>query len=431
MDTAIFAWTPQLMVARDFFIALFIGVLIGFERERHAEGRDPTFGGLRTFVLCALLGALAGWLDAPAGTPWLLVAGLLVLCVMLAVGLILESRDDAGEPGMTTEISALVTYLLGGAVTRGHAGVAVMLAIAVLALLAFKQPLHGIVRAVDREDMIAGLKLLAASFIVLPLLPDSPIDPWGALNPYRLWLLVVLISTLSLVGYVAVRLLGPRRGFTLTGVFGGLVSSTAVTMSFARQSRHAPSLEGLVAMGTLLAWTIMLVRVVVEVMVVNRALLVTLAAPLAAMFVVSVIAVAWFAHAAGRHGTSGTAAGRDLSLKNPFSLTSAINFALLFALVLLVVRFVQLYVPDEWLYAVAALAGATDVDAITLSVAGAARDGLAERLAVLSILVAVWSNTLAKCALVFVLGSHRVAARLAIASVAAIAAGAATFLASG
>ncbi len=236
----------------------------------------------------------------------------------------------------------------------GHREIAVALAVAIAAVLAYKQPLHGLVSRLDREDVYAGVRLLAATFIVLPLLPDRAIDPWGALNPHKLWLLVLLISGLSLVGYVAVRLLGPNRGIPLTGLTGGLVSSTAVTLSFARQSREKGQEESApaYACGILIAWSVMFLRVLAMVLIVNRALLPRLAVPFLVMAVVTAAFAWWMYHRAATHGPSG-----KVLLANPFSLTSAAKFAALFALVLLLVALVQQHFPPEGVYVVAALAG--------------------------------------------------------------------------
>ncbi len=160
-------------------------------------------------------------------------------------------------------------------------------------MLAYKQPLHGFVEKLGWDDVYAGLRLLIATFIALPLLPNRAIDPWGALNPYELWLLVILISSLSLVGYVLTRWLGPARGTALTGLTGGLVSSTAVTLSFAREARDDPQNVASLACGILLAWAVMFVRVIVLVAVVNRKLLPEILVPFVLMGLASGGYAAW------------------------------------------------------------------------------------------------------------------------------------------
>jgi uncharacterized membrane protein (DUF4010 family) len=255
------------------------------------------------------------------------------------------------------------------------------------------------------DDISAGLKLLAASFIVLPLLPSEPIDPWGALVPRSLWLLVILIAGLSLVGYVATRALGPERGTAITGLSGGLVSSTAVTLTFAKRSREegGRSDDALTA-GTFLAWGVSLARVVVLVALVHPPLVRALLAPFGAMLAVTTAAALWSLRRA-QSATPST--GPPVALRNPFSLWAAVKFGMLFAVVLLLVTLVQQRFPGGGTYLVAALAGASDVDAITLSMATLARGGEATAsVAAGSIVVAVLANTLVKCAFSASLGGR-------------------------
>jgi uncharacterized membrane protein (DUF4010 family) len=392
----------DLQAVWNFATALLIGALLGIERERHKrEHDDITIGGLRTFILFALIGALGGWLTLVLDSAWILAAALLAALAPVLAGYILSARAQPDSLGLTTELAAVAACLLGAMTTLGYRELAVGLGVAVAAVLAYKQPLHGLVHRLDREDVYAGLRLLIATFIVLPLLPGEAIDPWGALRPRSLWMLVLLISSLSLVGYVATRLLGARRGIPLTGLTGGLVSSTAVTLTFSRQSRdpaYAGSSSAL-ASGILVAWAVMFVRVIVEVLVVNRALLAQVAVPFAAM-ALTAVAAAWFhrSRAAAVELTEG------VPLKNPFSLTAAAKFAAFFALVLLVVKLVQTYAPGRGVYFVAALAGTTDVDAITLSMAQYARSGSAQ-IAVQAITIAALTNTVVKTVMVGVLGS--------------------------
>ena len=252
-------------------------------------------------------------------------------------------------------------------------------------------------------------------------------DPWGALNPYSLWLLVLLISSLSLIGYVGSRWLGADRGIVLTGLTGGLVSSTAVTLSFARQSREDTRTATCytLACGLLLAWCVMFGRVIVEVAVVNRSLVVRVLVPFAIMGAVAAIA-AWIAFGRRGAGQDSTASkAKEVPLKNPFSLTAASKFGAFFAGVLLVVKLVQTYFPGEGLYMVAVLAGLTDVDAITLSMADYAKSGEVQ-VAVNSIVLATLANTAVKCGVVAVLGGALLRRPVLIATGAILAAGIAT-----
>ncbi len=410
----------DLTLAWNFATALLIGALVGIERERHKQRLEhPEIAGLRTFILVALFGALSGWVGLVLATPWILAAGLVAITAFVLTGYVLSVRMNPDGLGLTTEMAAVATFLLGALATLGQRELAVGIGVIVAAVLAYKQPLHGFVGRLEADDVYAVLRLLLATFIILPILPDRTIDPWDALNPQSLWLLVLLIAGLSLVGYVLTRLLGAHHGMPLTGLTGGLVSSTAVTLAFARQSRESQfaTAHSAIASGILLAWTVSFGRVLVEVLVVNRALLPALLPALVAMSVVCTGFAAWHLRRAGKQVEA-----RGVPLRNPFSLTSAIKFAALFAVVLLVVKVVQAHAPESSLYYVAALAGTTDVDAITLSMAQYARSG---SLAVAShaITIAVLSNTIIKTAMVAALGTPAVRGSILVATIGILVAG--------
>jgi uncharacterized membrane protein (DUF4010 family) len=416
-----------LTVALDFATAILLGALVGIEREKRKEEEEDTghIAGLRTFILLALLGAAAGWLSRTLSTPWILAAALLIVGAVVVAGYFVTARSSRDGKGLTTEIAAVIVFLLGAMIMLGYSALAIGLGVLTAAVLAYKQPLHGFVEKLGWDDVYAGLRLLIATFIALPLLPNEPIDPWGALNPYKLWLLVILISSLSLIGYVLTRLLGPSRGVALTGLTGGLVSSTAVTLSFSRDGRDHPQMANALACGILLAWTVMFVRVPILVAVVNRALLSQLLIPFVVMAVVvaAFAALLYFRDGTVKHGE----AKGHLEVKNPFSLIAAAKFAALFAVVLLAVKIVQQHFPPDGLYAVAALAGLTDVDAITLSMAEFAKGGEA-RVAVISIVIAALSNTLVKCGMAFAVAGLALGKPLLMATVATLLAGLAAAL---
>jgi uncharacterized membrane protein (DUF4010 family) len=419
--------SPYLLL-RNFLIALLIGALVGVEREKHkAASQGLTFGGLRTFILFAEAGAVAAWLSVERDMPWLFIATVVAVAAVVTIAYVLESRINANPDalGLTTELAAITVCLLGGAVMYGHAEIAVGLAIATSAVLAFKQPLHQLVEKLGMDDIYAALKLLIATFIVLPVLPREAIDPWGALNPYQLWLLVILVSSLSLVGYVAVRWLGSAPGALVTGLTGGLVSSTAVSLAFARDSRanrHVHAGDSLAA-GILLAWVMMFVRIGFAVTVVNSALLAPLSIPFGVMTVVAAVAAGVFYLRGARTHRVAAADTTEVPLRNPFSLWEAIKFCALFAVVLLLVKLTQTNFEAHGLYLVAALAGLTDVDAITLSMAGYAQQGGDAATAVGAIVIAALTNTLVKCGFVVVLGSGELRSRVLPATAAMIAAG--------
>ena len=371
-------------------------------------------------ALTAVVGVTCGWLSLQSGSPMIFAAGLLATTAFVLVSYWVHFRAQDKPPGMTTEVATLVVFLLGGLVAWGQSGIAVALGILTTALLAWKEVLHRAVGGLDKGELLGGIKLLAATFIVLPLLPSEPVDPWNALSPYKLWLLVILISTISLVGYVAVRWLGARRGNALTGFFGGLVSSTAVALTFAKTSKQNERMADTLAAGVLLSWLVMFVRVLIEVAVVDRQLLPPLIAPMSAMGVVCAVGAFW-AYRRGRNEpeTAPVEAADDVSLRNPFALGAAIKFGLIFAAVLLIAKLVQVYLPQQGLYAVAALAGTTDVDAITLSLAELSSAGdIDAHIAIRSIVIAALTNTAVKCGLVISLGSRALARRAGVATAA-------------
>jgi uncharacterized membrane protein (DUF4010 family) len=406
-----------LALAVEFGIAILLGALVGIEREKHKTEKTETVqtAGLRTFILLALLGACAGWLSQELATPWVFAAALSIAGAFVVAGYLVSTRKKPQSAGLTTEVAAIVVFMLGAIVMIGFSEIAIALGVVTAATLAYKDPLHEFVGKLGWDDVFAGLRLLIATFIALPLLPDRPVDPWGALNPYALWLLVILISGLSLVGYVLTRWLGPGRGALITGFTGGLVSSTAVTLAFSREARSNPKSTTAFACGILLAWAVMFARVLVLVAVVNQALLPPLLVPLGLMGVVvgGVTALFYFREPAGRL----PATTKELKVSNPFSLSEAAKFAAFFAIVLVAIKIAQWNFPPSGVYAVAAVAGLTDVDAITLSMAELAK-GDAAQVAVTAIVIAALVNTAVKCGIAFVLGGASLSKPLLLATAA-------------
>lgn len=412
-------------------IALFIGALVGIDRERKQAAETVSeIGGIRTFTLFALAGAVSAWIASAVGQPVIFAAATLGIVALIVVGYRMHVAVEPESVGLTTEVAALVVFLLGGATLFGFPEVSVAVAVAVSFVLAYKQPIHEGVAKLGKDDVAAGLKLLFASCIVLPVLPNRTVDPWDAVNPYETWWLVVLISALSLVGYVASRWLGAHHGLAITGLAGGLVSSTAVTLSFARRSREGEEglkLADVLAASMLVAWCVMFVRVSVEVAVVHAPLLRELILPMAAMALVA-LAAAVTLLLRGRRAAR-TAEGGSVPLKNPFSLVSAMSFGALFTVVLLVVKIVQEHAPASGVKVVAALAGLTDVDAITLSMARLARESGDTETAVAAIVIAVLSNTCVKAGMAAVLGTRALAGRVLGATALVLVAGAVAVLA--
>lgn len=407
------AQTTAMGLAQSFAVALLIGALLGIEREKKKESsHHPSFAGVRTFMLLAEAGALSAWLSQQMAMPLIFGVSLGGMLALIGVAYVLEKRVDATAVGLTTALAGVTVFLLGAAVMFGYAAVAVGLAVVNTSLLAFKDPLHGAIQKLGKEDIFAGLKLLIASFIVLPLLPHQTVDPWGVLDPYKLWLLVIMISALSLVGYVAIRVLGSARGVAVTGISGGLVSSTAVTLSMSRESRamtHAGH-DDAYAAGILMAWVVMFLRVGGMILVLNPALLLPMLWPYCAMLLInSCMAAIYYFRSLRAVSTDSIGA---VSLKNPFSLWSATKFGLLFAAVLLMVELARRVLPVAGLVYVAVLAGTTDVDAITLAMSSQAGHSLLMAPAAQAVVACVLSNTVIKASLAAALGSRGLARRI-------------------
>ena len=383
-----------------FLTSLGIGLLIGLERERRP---DPK-AGLRTFALVALLGTLCAMLGDKIGGGWILAAGLLAIAAMMIV----TTRADAqGDPGTTSVVALMFCYCLGAAVWYGHSTLAVMLAIASTALLYFKAELHGFTHNLTRRDLISILQFAVLSFVVLPILPDRDFGPYAALNPHQIWWMVVLISGVSLAGYAALRLVGTRHGALLVGVFGGLASSTATTLAFARHARGRADLSGTATVVVLLANLMVMLRLSVLALVVAPSLVPRLTLVMGAGLLSGLMATGW--------GWRRLNARGELPLpevNNPTELRAALAFALIYPVILLGSAWLHDVAGREGLYLVALVSGLTDVDAITLSSLRLfTAHELAAPLAVTAITLAVLSNLAFKLGLVLVVGGWSLARR--------------------
>ncbi len=378
----------------QFGAALLIGALLGLEREfvQQKEGVFE-FAGVRTFSLITLLGAVAAYMEQYWG-PWtslVVFCGLVLLSIAGYWGALWITREAGG---ITTEVAALLAYLLGALVMKGHLDVAAALGVVTALVLAFKAELHGFIRRMSVEDIRITLQFALVSAVILPLLPNRTVDPWDMVNPFQIWMMVVLISGVGFVGYVLMKWLGPGRGSRWTGAIGGLVSSTAVTLSMAARSREAPAHSLYYAQSVLLAASIMLPRIVFLAAVVYPELVPWLVPPLGLMFVVGLAWVLYFE----RQLRGKVQNGDDgLSIEHPLAMSTAIKFGLAFAVVKIGVKVLEHWFGSSGVYLASTIAGLTDVDAITLSVAQlAAEETLVLSVAVMAILLAAVTNTLVK-----------------------------------
>ena len=387
-------------------VAMLVGFLVGLDRERaEARKEHALFAGVRTFPVIALAGAIPMLLEDRVG-PALLVATFLAIAAVAVVSYVRTSAH--GRIGATTEMAALATFLLGALAGAGQLVVAGAAGVALAVLLVGKPRLEAFSNALTTEEIMAALELAVITVIVLPLLPDRGYGPWQVLNPREIWIVVVLVSALSFVGFVAMRVLGPGRGMAITGAVGGLVSSTAITISMAERS-HAGAARPAAA-AAVLASTIMCVRMAALAGAVDPGILPRLL-PILTVMAVAGGAAAWLM---GR-GAAGQTSPVDGTLTNPFSLKAALTFAALYTLVLLGVRVAEEHLGAGGLYLASALSAIVSVDAPTVALArlGAGPTGWAAPAAAIGV-VAV-TNTMVKFGIAVAYGAGSFRSRVATA----------------
>jgi uncharacterized membrane protein (DUF4010 family) len=444
----------------QFLTSLAIGLLIGLERERNPSAK----AGLRTFALVAVFGTLAALLTTKLGSPWLLIAGLLAVAGTIIAAYINNphgrdeiadeelrrarslsptsgetpshstrlSKDDSlvagyppegesdnvslrdvrvdeNDPGTTTIIALVLCYGLGAMIWYGLAELAVMLAIGITALLYFKPELRGLSQKLTRRDLVAVLQFSVLTFIVLPILPNQNYGPYDAFNPHQAWLMVVLISGISLAGYAALHVVGTRYGAPLLGFLGGLVSSTATTMVYAKHGKSNQAMLNLAASVIVIAGMVVLLRLLVVSAAVAYGALPSLLPVLAGglLFGLMVALYNW------RKMSKAT----ELYVpetSNPAELHTAISFGLLYVAVLLGAAWMADIAGSQGLYAVALASGLTDVDAITLSSLRLFNLGqLSEQQTVTAIALAVLANLAFKFGMVVFIGGWALARQVA------------------
>lgn len=406
-------------------LAASVGLLFGIERgwQQRAQKDGSRVAGIRTYTLVGLCGGVCGLLAAHLGGLFL---GLAFLGLAGGFALYeLRRMRSSGNISATGLITALLTFALGAYGAHGSmmaTGAAAVLAALVLVERRF---LHGFLRHVSWLELRAALLLLVMTVVLLPVLPDRPLDPWGAVNLHEVWLMTVMIAAVSFAGYIAMRLSGERRGLLYAGLIGGLVTSTTVTWTFARLARRHATITSEVAAAIFAAWIISLLRMSAIALAFTGKLLPVLALPVSAAVVALMLPLAICYLRAGRSSES-----TALPLSNPFELTEVLKLGGLFALILLASRAASSWFGEAGVSTLGAVSGFLDVDPITLSMAQMVRDGASPAFGASVILLAAVSNGVAKTVLGFVFGGWRVGSvLLAGFSVAALAGGAAFFLA--
>lgn len=388
----------DVLLILKFLISLALGALIGIERERKKEGAE--FAGVRTFILIAIMGTLSAYLSLDFPYFWIVSFAAVVVLVGLSYLVTTRKNDDVG---ITTEIAAFLTFILGMLCFSNEGMLmAPIFAIIITTLLAIKPHLHKFAHRVSEKELINTLKFLIIAFVILPLLPDEVMGPLAVFNPFQIWLMVVFISAISFTGYILMKFIGPERGLGVTGIVGGLVSSTAVATSMAARVKESGLLMKAAVFATVVASSMMFLRILFEVSVINPTLLPQLSAPMMVMGFIGIILGIIIWREAEIRQMDG-----DLKLDNPFSLKPALIFGALFLAILFLSKIANIYLGSSGVYLASIISGVADVDAITISMALLAPDTISNNTAVTAITLAAMSNTVFKSLIALFLGTRK------------------------
>jgi uncharacterized membrane protein (DUF4010 family) len=377
-------------LAQKIGITILIGALIGLEREFARPKDEKIFAGIRTFPLIAILGFISALVSSITSF-WIFVAVFISFSSILTVSYIYEAQK--GKPGGTSEVANLLVFILGSLVFWDFVVLAAVVAVITAAFLSFKIQLHTFVGKISNQDIYATIKFAIITVIVLPLLPDETYGPFDVLNPRLIWLMVVLVSGISFIGYILIKFIGMGKGVALTGLLGGIISSTAVTVSFSRKSKINPHLSADLAGGIILATTIMFPRLFIIILIMNSSLIPFIWQPFL-IFTALTLAAGFFIMRKKM-----TKREQDFELRNPFELKPALLFGLAFAVILFLSKAAQEYFGSAGIYAASAAGGLTSVDAIVISIAELSHNTLTETVAVAAIIISVITNTIFKIAI--------------------------------
>lgn len=399
----------ELEVLQKLGVALLLSSLIGLEREKKIqERRRDGFGGLRTFALIGLFGALS-YLLAEYSIVYfaVLTSGFLGLVIAMYV----MSARKQENIGATSEIASILVYIIGILSARGMFLMATSIALAVLLILYFKKPLHKWASRLEQRELLSTIEFIIVAFVILPILPNQSFGPYDFFNPYLIWLMVVFISGLSFLSYVAIKVFGTKRGIVLTGFLAGFISSTALTLTYSADSKKNRQVVNPYVIAIVIAGSAMFFRVLIEVAVIYPDLLSKLLIPILSMGIVGILSIIYFWF--GKEESESKRVEKSaLEVKSPFSLIPALKFGLLFALILFLTKFAHVFMGDKGIYLTSFVSGVVDVDAITLSIANLAKEGLAQSTAVIAITIAAIVNTLTKGLIILTLGNKKVGIRV-------------------
>jgi len=393
----------EYILIKSLLIAILLGFAIGLQRTMsHIYSKDPEFiAGSRTFALISLLGFLSAWLYKDISFVVIAIAFSLFFLLVLSYYM---KASLYKKLGITTQVAAIITYFLGIMIYFHLEQYAIFIGVLLIILLELKPRLQKIERSITQTDLNASILLLAMTFLILPILPDEMVDPYKLFNPYKTWMMAVIIATISFVGYIAIKILGNKQGVLLTGMFGGLISSTAVSISLSKMYAVQKKYLHNFAAGITIACTLMYIRVVFEAVVINT----EVASHLFLPYGLATLSGFLYVYIIYKKSIDTSPGIQDEILsKNPLQLSEAIKFGLLFGLIYGVITFVKEDYGDIGVYIVSFLSGITDVDAITLSLSQLQADNkLPVTTSVYGIIIASVVNTSVKLGIVFWMGGR-------------------------
>ncbi|WP_290661752.1 MgtC/SapB family protein [Ignavibacterium sp.] len=387
----------MLTILKGLAVVVFIGMLIGLEREYARNKDEKIFAGIRTFPLIGLYGFTSALISSITEN-WV-YAIFFIGFAGLSIAAYYSSAKD-GKVGGTSEVSSFIVFILGSLVYWGYILLPVVIAIIITMFLSLKIQLHSFVGKVNAADIYATLKLAIITLIILPILPDKTFGPFDVLNPRLIWYMVIFVSGISFVGYIFIKLLGKDRGIIVTSLLGGLVSSTALTYSLTKKSKIEEPLSFNYGLGVITASSMMFLRVLLIIAILNSELAVPLFIPLVIFALAGIIASIVF------YKKNINIPEAAIELKNPFELKSAFVFGIIFGLTIFLAKAAQIYFGDQGLYAASALAGFSSVDAISISISRLFGSNITLLVAMKAILFATISNTVIKMSISSFWGSN-------------------------
>ncbi|MBU2589997.1 MAG: MgtC/SapB family protein [Nanoarchaeota archaeon] len=410
-----------------FFIAILLGALIGLQREFEQQHTHiKRFAGLRTFIIITLMGAILGYISQNKLDNLLLVTVGLISITAFAIISYITAFKKYQITSATTELAAMMAYIIGVMCTIGFLIQAVIFAILTAAFLTYKERLHSFAKKLKKQELFAIVEFAIIALVVLPLLPKNNFSPMDVpilkdillstpLNPallqqlnvfnlYNMWLMVILVAGISFLGYIFVKFLGQKKGYGLTGFVGGLISSTAVTISMAHESKRFKKILAPFVIAVVVATSTSFFRILIEVIVVNNKLLLPLLIPMSLMALSGLILI----YALFKKTTKKNV--KEIEFKQPFALGPAIKFGLFFTFIIFLSKVMHLLAGTAGLYITSIVSGFADVDAITLTMASLSKMGdISVKVAVTSIILAASSNTVVKAGMAYFWGEKKFA----------------------